>query len=55
MPTADLLPQQAVIKGASCPTGYTIAGGGCIYFTTTNVGPAATDNKVSVAPQLPWL
>ena len=46
--TADLLPQQAVIKGIGCPTGYTIAGGGCIYFTTTNVGPAATDNKVSL-------
>ena len=46
--TADLGAGLSAVKQVSCPTGYTITGGGCQYFSTTNTAPTVTDNKVFV-------
>jgi hypothetical protein len=44
--TGDLAPGQSAIFTATCAAGYTVTGGGCTYFSTAQVSPAATDNKV---------
>jgi len=44
----DLAAGTSAIFSAACPAGYTITGGGCTYFTTSQQAPAATDNKVVV-------